>query len=684
MKKSILISSFIFSLLGFCFNSNLLAQDMFSPALELSEPEETTAVSLTAPPPVCNIPTWPSTSNITQTTATFNWSAASGAMSYSLQTRLPNGTWMDVPGGPFTSTSVTVGGFNPNTTYEWRVRSNCSGGQTSSWTVAVSFTTNTASCSAPSWLYTTNITQTTATFDWSPVSGAISYSIQWRLAGGTWYNLSGGPWTSTWLNVGGFEPGTAYEWRVRSNCYNGVTSPWSNGASFTTLGTTCYTPTGTHTTYITETAAMFNWTPVSGAESYSVQIRLPNGTWSFIPGSPFINTPATVNGLNPGTTYEWRVRANCGYGNHSYWSSPVSFITSGSIACNIPNWLYTTNITQTTVTFHWSSCGGAMSYSVQWRLAGGIWYDLSGGPWTVNWLNVGGFQPGTSYEWRVRSNCPNGVSSPWSIPCSFTTLGATCYTPTGTYTSYITETAAMFNWTPVPGAQSYSVQMRIPNGTWSFVPVSPFINTPVTVNGLNPGTTYEWRVQANCGYGTYSYWTTGVIFTTVGTSSLCNAPTGLLTTNITETTATFNWFPVSGAQSYSLQIRQPNEAWIDVPGGPHTETSITVYGFVPNTTYEWRVRSNCSAGQVSNWTVAIVFTAGGSSSLCNAPAGLSTTNITGTTATFNWSPVSGALSYSLQIRQPNEAWIDVPGGPHTETTITVYGFVPNTTYEWRV
>src|SRR5688500_16491293 len=172
-------------------------------------------------------------------------------------------------------------------------------------------------CDVPAGLETYNITQTTATWDWMPASGALSYSVQWRFAGGTWYNLSGGPWSGTQLNVGGLQPNTDYEWRVRSNCTNGETSAWSFAEIFTTLGANCATPTGLFTTNITQSSATFNWSAVTGAQSYSVQIRLPWGTWYYISGSPFNNTMATVNYLDPGTTYEWRVRANCGYGNTS-------------------------------------------------------------------------------------------------------------------------------------------------------------------------------------------------------------------------------------------------------------------------------------------------------------------------------------------------------------------------------
>src|SRR4030095_1715530 len=77
-------------------------------------------------------------------------------------------------------------------------------------------------------------------------------------------------------------------------------------------------------------SATFNWDPVSGAVSYSVQLRLAYGQWYFIPGSPFTTTYATVSGLNPGTVYEWRVRANCGSCCYSNWSPGMTFTTAGS------------------------------------------------------------------------------------------------------------------------------------------------------------------------------------------------------------------------------------------------------------------------------------------------------------------------------------------------------------------
>ena len=167
---------------------------------------------------------------------------------------------------------------------------------------------------------------------------------------------------------------------------------------------------------------MFNWNPVSGASSYSVQYRLPGGTWFYIPGSPFQNSPAQVFNLTPGTTYEWRVRANCYGGLHSAWSPALQFTTLGSASCNAPSWFNESNITQTSAVLEWNSVSGAVSYTVEYRISGGTWYQAPGSPFTNTWVNLVNLQPSTAYEWRVRSNCTNGGYSAWGPVQYFSTV----------------------------------------------------------------------------------------------------------------------------------------------------------------------------------------------------------------------------------------------------------------------
>jgi hypothetical protein len=309
-------------------------------------------------------------------------------------------------------------------------------------------TTTSLSCLTPAWLWTSDITSTSATLTWTEVWDAQSYSVQIRmLPYGSWYEVSGSPFTNTWTSVYNLSPSTTYEWRVRSNCGYGQYSPWSVIAGFTTLGMTCQSPTGLYTLDITQTSAKLKWNTVWGAQNYTVQIRmLPYGYWYEVSGSPFTGTWTNVYNLSPATTYEWRVRANCGYGQYSPWSYTSVFTTLG-MTCEAPTGLYTLDITQTSAKLKWNAVWGAQHYTVEIRmLPYGYWYEVSGSPFTGTWTNVYNLSPSTTYEWRVRAKCGYGKYSPWSYTSVFTTQGMTCQAPTGLYTLDITQTSAKLKW----------------------------------------------------------------------------------------------------------------------------------------------------------------------------------------------------------------------------------------------
>jgi len=86
-------------------------------------------------------------------------------------------------------------------------------------------------CVVPTGLSSASITASSAVISWAAVSGAISYDVQYRIAGGTW---SQGNVTGTSANFTGLVAGTVYEWAVRTNC-SGSSSAFSGTATFTTL-----------------------------------------------------------------------------------------------------------------------------------------------------------------------------------------------------------------------------------------------------------------------------------------------------------------------------------------------------------------------------------------------------------------------------------------------------------------
>jgi hypothetical protein len=172
-------------------------------------------------------------------------------MSYNLDYKLASSPdWVTIANGT-TSLSWTIGGLTPTTSYNWRVRTNCSSG-ISSYTETQFTTGAIGSCSAPGGLYSSNIAATTATLNWSLVSGAFSYAVQYKPASsgsGAWLYATSGT-NKTWVNLYSLSANTTYDWRVYASCSLTEVSNYSTGQF--TSGSTATTAN------VTEAATMEN------------------------------------------------------------------------------------------------------------------------------------------------------------------------------------------------------------------------------------------------------------------------------------------------------------------------------------------------------------------------------------------------------------------------------------------
>ncbi len=125
----------------------------------------------------CSTPTGLAASGITSASATLGWNAVASAASYTLEYKLnSSSTWISVS---VAGTSHTLTGLSPNTAYNARVRSVCSGA-TSAYSAQVNFTTASAGCT-DTW----ESNNSTAAAKWIPVNtniqGLISSSsdVDW-------------------------------------------------------------------------------------------------------------------------------------------------------------------------------------------------------------------------------------------------------------------------------------------------------------------------------------------------------------------------------------------------------------------------------------------------------------------------------------------------------------------------
>jgi len=572
--------------------------------------------------PSCNTSSGLTATSITTNSATISWNAVPGAISYYVQWRNVGGvTWSNTT---VAGTSHNLTGLTAYTQYEWQVRTNCSGSQ-SSFTGLSNFMTLPLPCNLPTGLSTTSITENVATVSWSSVANALDYSLRYRDVGNAnWTTITT---ATTTYNVTSLLASTNYEWQVQANC-TANNSGFTASTNFTTLAPpACSIPTGTVTSNITQNSATLSWNAMPGAVNYRVIYRLSSDVnWT---GVDVAGTSYNLTGLLSNSEYRWGVRTNCTSSSSSY--SNALIFTTDLPPCNIPTGMTTTNITQTSATASWTAVSGAVNYTLQWRKIGDVTWSST--TLTGTSQSIMGLTANTSYEWQVRTNCA-GNNSAYTASTNFTTLLPPCNVPTGMTTTSITQTSAIASWTAVSGAVNYTLQWKkVSDVTWSSTTLA---GTSQGITGLTANTSYEWQVRTNCA-GNNSAFTASTNFTTL---IVCNTPSSLSTTNVSTTVATCNWGAVSGAVDYTLEYKtNASPTWTAVIT---TNTTYQLTGLVASTAYNWRIRANCGGGNNSAFASVQNFTTTASCTDANESNNSSTTATGLTIGTSKLGRICGA------------------------------------------
>ncbi len=284
-----------------------------------------------------------------------------------------------------------------------------------------------------------------------------------------------------------------------------------SNANFTiTAGPSCGVATGLSASAITTTSATVSWAAVSGANDYDVDYKTTaSSTWINAATATTL-TSADLGGLAASTTYDWRVRANCTAGSGAYASAQFTMLTP----CNAPTGLTSSAITFSSATISWTAAGGADSYDVDYKTSASSTWINAATATTLTSADLGGLTSGTTYDWRVRTNCSEGTGN--YVSSQFTTL-TPCNAPSGLSSSAITSNSATVSWGAVSGASSYDVDYKLStSGTW----INSITATTLTsrnITGLAASSLYDWRVRTNCATGSSTY--SQDQFTTVAVST---------------------------------------------------------------------------------------------------------------------------------------------------------------------
>ncbi len=192
-----------------------------------------------------------------------------------------------------------------------------------------------------------------------------------------------------------------------------------------------------------------------------------------------------------------------------------------------------------------------------------------------------------------------------SATSSINILAPVCAIPTNDTATSIQSTKATISWIGNSCAAGYSVQVRSLGTTvWSTLSVTAPTTTKI-VSGLQALTTYEYRVKTNCNAaGTIS--SAYSVIKTFSTPCSCGKPTAISVSGITSTSSIISWTGNSCAVKYRVQYRASGTtAWVTKSTVPPV-TTYTLTGLLANTSYQYRMRTDCnSTGSINSGYTAI-------------------------------------------------------------------------------
>ena len=366
------------------------------------------------------------------------------------------------------STSHTFNNLQPATIYYAWVRSNCGGGDVSSWSDVYSFSTSCDAYAIPQ------------------LFGFEEEAIMNCFTMRSCANSTGR------LNQNARTGNYCFRFYYNSNPPQYLISPELTG-----------TENGVHVEFYYKKYS-------SGTEKFKVGYSTTDdANTSFTWGDEITNATTTYQLFSAdypaGTKY-----IGIQYTANNQWYLYIDDLSiTGPSACPAPTSFTASNVVATTATLSWTENGNATNWVLQYGTdANFATYTEKTSGFSTQGNNISygltGLTPETHYYARVKS--VNGSDESVWASCDFNTT-ATCAAPTGLSTSK-TGTTITLSWTAgAQGQDAWDIRYKkSTDSEYTFIHLDNHASTTYTITGLTPVTAYKVNVRAWCDENDQSKW----------------------------------------------------------------------------------------------------------------------------------------------------------------------------------
>ncbi len=386
----------------------------------------------------------------------------------------------------------------------------------------------------------------TPTFRWTAVRGAQFYRLEYSTDPSFGSNVTRVDTRNiSWTPTNPLPNDVNYYWRVRVHSGNSV-SEWSEVRSFVKqwyIQPTLLTPQNNYSLH--GQGPMFSWTPVPGASRYKIEVSANN---SFPPQQGWTDYTANTFYVRPNfnltnsTEWYWRVTPIDRAENLGVPSTVFKFYYTpdpGETRLIYPLYYYTPDDslnpredrTVPLPVLMWSRMLSGTEQIAAYRIQVDDNFYFTSPDWEFETENLSAVptaddpftpDPSTEYYWRVRplTGLGGGEIGQWSqkwktrIDLSLGLTPTVGYTPTllrPPHAAEWVETAPLFEWWPVDGADSYELEINADAG---FDPAYTVHTAVIPYPAYAPQErlgygTYYWRVRALSGGVPLGDWSAG-------------------------------------------------------------------------------------------------------------------------------------------------------------------------------